>query len=79
MSLPKFCVQALREHKKRQFTERSRAWPDWDDHGPGVPVPPRRPMEPDNLRRSWSAIRQTAGLVVIFIGVRTCGVCVGLG
>src|ERR1022692_1235624 len=31
--LPPFCVEALREHKKRQFAERSEAWPDWDEHG----------------------------------------------
>jgi len=31
--LPPFRVNALREHRKHQFTERSLAWPEWDDHG----------------------------------------------
>jgi integrase len=60
--LPEFCVTALREHRKRQFAERSVAWPDWDDHGLVFPSRRGSPMEPDNLRRSWSAIRQAAGL-----------------
>jgi integrase len=60
--LPPPCVEALREHKKRQFAERADAWPDWEDHD--VVFPSRRgtPMEPDNLRRSWSAIRAEVGL-----------------
>lgn len=60
--LPSFCVAALREHRKRQFTERSGAWPDWDDHGLVFPSRRGTPMEPDNLRRSWGTIRQAAGL-----------------
>jgi integrase len=60
--LPPFCVAALRDHRKRQFAERSRAWPDWDDHGLVFPSRRGTPMEPDNLRRSWAAIRQAAGL-----------------
>ena len=60
--LPQFCVAALREHKKRQFAERSDAWPDWDDHGLDFPSRRGTPMEPDNLRRSWSTIRDEAGL-----------------
>lgn len=60
--LPKFCVLALREHRKRQFAERSQAWPDWEDHGLIFPSRRGTPMEPDNLRRSWGAIRQAAGL-----------------
>ena len=31
--LPPPCVEALLEHKKRQFAERADAWPDWEDHG----------------------------------------------
>ncbi len=57
-----FCVAALREHRKRQFAERSSAWPDWDDHGLVFPSRLGTPMEPDNLRRSWATIRQTANL-----------------
>ena len=43
MPLPRFCVEALREHKKRQFAERSDAWPDWDDHGLVFPLAPGNP------------------------------------
>lgn len=60
--LPPICVEALREHRKRQFAERSESWPDWDDHGLVFPSRRGTPMEPDNLRRSWGEIRQGAGL-----------------
>jgi integrase len=55
-------VKALREHKSRQFRERSDAWPDWEEHGLVFPSRRGTPMEPDNLRRSWSVIRTAAGL-----------------
>jgi integrase len=60
--LPPVCVHALREHKKRQFSERSKAWPDWEDHGLVFTSRRGTPIEPDNLRRSWSEIRSKAGL-----------------
>lgn len=60
--LPLVCVEALREHKRRQFRERSDAWPDWEDHGLVFASRRGTPMEPDNLRRSWSVIRAGAGL-----------------
>jgi integrase len=60
--LPPVCVEALREHRKRQFAERATAWPDWEDHGLVFPSRRGTPMEPDNLRRSWAAIRDSAGL-----------------
>jgi integrase len=60
--LPSICVEALREHRRRQFAERSDRWPDWEDHGLVFPSLRGTPMEPDNLRRSWGAIRKTAGL-----------------
>ncbi|MGA3155230.1 MAG: tyrosine-type recombinase/integrase [Streptosporangiaceae bacterium] len=60
--LPLPCVDALREHKKKQFAERSDAWPDWQEHGLVFPSRRGTPMEPDNLRRSWYAIRADAGL-----------------
>jgi len=60
--LPAVCVQVLREHEKRQFAERADTWPDWEDHGLLFPSRRGTPMEPDNLRRSWYAIRQEAGL-----------------
>jgi integrase len=63
--LPPVCVEALREHRKRQFAERADRWPDWEDHGLVFPSRRGTPMEPDNLRRSWGEIRQRAGLGVM--------------
>jgi integrase len=39
--LPPVCLEALKEHRKRQFTERAEAWPDWQDHGLVFPFAPR--------------------------------------
>lgn len=60
--LPQLCLDALKEHRKRQLAERSDAWPDWEDHGLVFPSRRGTPMEPDNLRRSWGAVRKAAGL-----------------
>jgi len=62
LPLPSPCVEALREHRKRQFSERSDAWPDWEDCGLVFPSRRGTPMEPDNLRRSWGTIRGKVGL-----------------
>ncbi|MEV4296534.1 tyrosine-type recombinase/integrase [Microbispora rosea] len=42
--------------------ERSDCFPDWEDHGLVFPSRRGTPMEPDNLRRSWSEIRKAAEL-----------------
>jgi integrase len=60
--LPPLCIGALREHRRQQFTERADAWPNWREHGLVFPTRIGTPMEPDNLRRSWSRIRTAAGL-----------------
>lgn len=60
--LPAVCVEALREHQRRQDVERGQAWPDWEAHGLVFPSRRGTPMEPDNLRRSWGEIRRAAGL-----------------
>jgi integrase len=60
--LPPLCVEALREHRQRQFAERANAWPNWQENGLVFPTRIGTPMEPDNLRRSWSRIRLAAGL-----------------
>jgi integrase len=60
--LPPLCINALREHRRQQFTERADAWPDWQENGLVFPTRIGTPMEPDNLRRSWGRIRTTAGL-----------------
>jgi integrase len=63
--LPAVCIDGLREHKRRQFHEPVDAWPDWEDHGLVFPSRRGTPMEPDNLRRSWSVIRAEAGLPAV--------------
>ncbi|MBB4919095.1 tyrosine-type recombinase/integrase [Streptosporangium saharense] len=60
--LPSICVEALREHRRRQFAERSDHWEDWEENSLVFPSRRGTPMEPDNLRRSWGAIREAAGL-----------------
>ena len=60
--LPPLCINALREHRRQQFTERAGAWPDWQENGLIFPTRIGTPMEADNLRRSWGRIRTTAGL-----------------
>ncbi len=58
--LPPLCIDALREHRRRQFTERADAWPNWQENGLVFPTRIGTPMEPDSLRRS--CIRTDAGL-----------------
>jgi integrase len=60
--LPPLCIDALREHRRQQFTERADAWSNWQENGLVFPTRIGTPMEPDNLRRSWGRIRVTAGL-----------------
>ncbi|WP_315970669.1 site-specific integrase [Nonomuraea sp. C10] len=60
--LPEIGVDALKEHRRQQFAERSDAWPGWEDHGLVFPSRRGTPMEPENLHRSWGAVRQAAGL-----------------
>jgi integrase len=60
--LPPLCFDALREHRRQQFTERTDTWPDWQENGLVFPSRIGTPMEPDNLRRSWGRIRTMAGL-----------------
>ncbi|WP_245765209.1 tyrosine-type recombinase/integrase [Nonomuraea jiangxiensis] len=60
--LPPICVEALREHRRKLFAERSDRWEEWKEHGLVFPSRCGTPMEPDNLRRSWGDIRKTAAL-----------------
>jgi integrase len=60
--LPGLCVQALKDHRERQKTERAHAGVDWQEHGLIFPSRIGTPMEPDNLRRSWGRIRTAVGL-----------------
>lgn len=60
--LPEICVDALRQHLARQEVEVSQTGSAWEDHGLVFPSRRGTPMEPDNLRRSWSVIRDQASL-----------------
>jgi integrase len=60
--LPELRITALCEHKIRQESEKTDAWPNWQDHGLVFSSLLGTPMEPDNLRRSWGRIREAAGL-----------------
>ncbi|MCK2213684.1 tyrosine-type recombinase/integrase [Actinomadura sp. ATCC 31491] len=55
-------MEALKEHRRKLFAERSDRWEEWKEHGLVFPSRCGTPMEPDNLRRSWGAIRKAAGL-----------------
>jgi integrase len=72
--LPEICVEALKAHKERQKTDRSNAWPNWQENDLVFPSRLGTPLEPDNLRRSWGRIRKRAGLTgVRFHDIRhTC-------
>jgi integrase len=63
--LPELCVQALKDHRERQKTERAQAGTDWQEHGLIFPSRIGTPMEPDNLRRSWGRIRTAVGLAEV--------------
>jgi integrase len=74
--LPAVCVEALREHRKRQFAERAAALPDWQDHGLVFPSRRGTPMEPDNLRRSWGGNAPgLAKLVSMIFAIRASHSC----
>jgi integrase len=60
--LPPLCIEALRERRRQQFTERADAWPEWRENGLVFATRIGTPIEPDNLRRRWGRIRTTAGL-----------------
>ncbi|WP_431914163.1 tyrosine-type recombinase/integrase [Nonomuraea jabiensis] len=55
-------MEALKEHRKKLFVERSDRWEEWKEHDLVFPSRCGTPMEPDNLRRSWGTIRKAAGL-----------------
>ncbi|MCO6000142.1 tyrosine-type recombinase/integrase [Actinoallomurus rhizosphaericola] len=60
--LPTICVDALLLHRDRQKAERADAWPNWQENDLVFPSRLGKPLEPDNLRRSWGRIRKAAGL-----------------
>jgi integrase len=59
--LPANCVEALRSHRVAQDRERLARGGDWSDHGLVITTSIGTPIEPDNLRRSWYKLRESAG------------------
>ncbi|MDX6367122.1 MAG: hypothetical protein QOK30_2198, partial [Nocardioidaceae bacterium] len=59
--LPTPCVEALRSHRVAQDCERLARGQDWSDHGLVFTTCVGTPIEPDNLRRSWYKLRESAG------------------
>ncbi len=55
--LPAPVVDALRQHQVRQAKERLRAGPNWVDSGMVFTSGIGTPLDPDNLSRSWYAVR----------------------
>lgn len=62
VALPGIAVTALREHRRRQAAERLATGPAWTDSGLVFTSEIGTPMDPDNLKRSWYALRKRAGL-----------------
>lgn len=59
--LPRPCVEALRAHRVAQGKERLAAGPRWVDEGMVFATTVGTPIEPDNLSRSWYAVRKLLG------------------
>jgi integrase len=62
LSLPKRCVDALREHSKRQAADRLRAEALWQDHGLVFASKVGTPLVVENVIRSFRIITVAAGL-----------------
>lgn len=60
--LPGLVVTALRDHRRRQASERLSAGPEWRDTGLVFTTAYGTPIEPRNLNRHWYATRNRAGL-----------------
>jgi integrase len=60
--LPRLAVRYLREHRKRQNTERLTRGEAWRDHGLVFASSVGTPIEPRNINRRWDELRVRAGL-----------------
>jgi integrase len=60
--LPRLAVRYLREHRKRQNTERLTLGEAWRDHGLVFASWVGTPIEPRNINRRWDELRARAGL-----------------
>ena len=59
--LPAPVVDALRQHQVRQARERLKVGPKWVDSGMVFTSGIGTPLDPDNLSRSWYAVRSALG------------------
>jgi integrase len=62
LPLPALAVDALREHRARQASERLASGPAWQDSGLIFTTARGTPIEPRNLNRHWYALRDRVGL-----------------
>jgi integrase len=62
LPLPEWTWLALLEHKDAQAAERERIAEVWEDHGLVFPSERGTPMEPRNLNRHFTSLRENAGL-----------------
>ena len=62
LALPRRCVEALREHRDRQATDRAAAGADWTDHDLVFATRTGRPLDAANVRRDFRRIATAAGL-----------------
>ncbi|MFD4532219.1 tyrosine-type recombinase/integrase [Kitasatospora sp. NPDC058397] len=62
LPLPAPVLAALVDHRERQAVERAAAGMDWQENDLVFPSRIGTPYEPDNLRRSWHAVRGRLGL-----------------
>ncbi|WP_345637162.1 tyrosine-type recombinase/integrase [Rugosimonospora acidiphila] len=62
VALPAPLVQALRQHKEAQATERERAGKSWKDHDLVFPTAIGTPMDPRNLNRHFADLCDRAGV-----------------
>lgn len=60
--LPRLAVRYLREHRKRQNTERLTLGEAWQDNGLVFASSIGTPIEPRNINRRWDDLRMKAGL-----------------
>jgi integrase len=60
--LPRLAIRCLREHRKRQNTERLTLGEAWQDHALVFASSIGTPIEPRNINRRWDNLRTKAGL-----------------
>ena len=62
LALPQRCVEALRQHRMLQDTDRLRAGELWQDHGLVFASRIGTPLTADNVNRAFRIITKKAGL-----------------